>query len=372
MPSLRSLGLALLSVLAVVPGTASGSDASLYLVDTTFSGQRTTLNRVNPETGELRLAADLGSSFSPMFGLAAADNKVFYATGTDTSTNDACLGLRSCLLLRVELAPDPSSLPNVTIVGPVRSPDGVVTEIIGLTFRSDGMLLATSQETHSLYVVDPATGLATLQGDLGLEIHGGDATIDDRGQVWLWSNIGDASGLYQVDSVTAQASAFQLYPGLGTAGLAAIGHQGIMYAGRPSGDRLLGFDPVTGFAVTDLPLSRDGQPFDHSRGDLDSPFCGDDVACDDGNPSTSDRCTPGGCRHRTIVDIDSLCPCEGPGRPWINHGEYVSCVAIAAHLDGQRTRSDRKVKRRTSNGRLQLPKGRGNIVSQAARSSCGT
>jgi hypothetical protein len=233
MPSLRSLGLALLSVLAVVPGTASGSDASLYLVDTTFSDQRTTINRVNPETGELRLAADLGSSFSPVFGLAAADNKVLYATGTDTSTNDACLGLRSCLLLRVELAPDPSSPPDVTIVGPVRSPDGVVTEIIGLAFRSDGMLIASSQETSTIYEVNPKTGLATVLTELDLTLHGGDTTIDDQGQIWLWSNIGDASGLYLLDPVTSQASAFQLYPGVGTAGLAAIGHQGIMYAGRP-------------------------------------------------------------------------------------------------------------------------------------------
>ncbi len=50
----------------------------------------------------------------------------------------------------------------------------------------------------------------------------------------------------------------------------------------------------------------------------------------------------------------------------------MSCVANAAHMDSNRTKSDRKVKRRTGNGRLQLPKGRGKIVSQAARSSCGT
>jgi hypothetical protein len=372
MPSLRAFGLVFLSVLAAAPGMVAGSDASLYLVDTTFSDQRTTINRLDPATGEMRLAADLGSSFSPVFGLAAADNKVLYAIGTDTSTNDTCLGLRSCLLLRVELTPDPSSLPDVTIVGPVRSPDGVVTEINGLTFRSDGMLLATSQETDSLYEIDPATGLATLLSVFDLDLHGGDATIDDRGQIWLWSNIGPASGLYQVDPVTGLASAFQLFPGVGTAGLAAVGHQGIMYAARPSGDRLIGFDPITGFAVANLPLTLGGQPFDHSRGDLDSPFCGDDAACDDGNPKTSDHCTPGGCRSQRITDVDTLCPCEGPGRPWINHGEYVSCVAAATWINIARTTFVRKVKRRVSNGRAERPGGRGQIVSEAARSSCGT
>jgi len=372
MPSLRALGLVFLSVLAATPGMVAGSDASLYLVDTTFSDQRTTINRLDPATGDMRLAADLGSEFSPVFGLAAADNKVLYATGTDTSTNDTCLGLRSCLLLRVELTPDSPSLPDVTIVGPVRSPDGVVTEIIGLAFRSDGMLLATSQETDSLYEVDPATGLATLIGVIDLDLHGGDATIDDQGQIWLWTNLGEASGLYQVDPVTAQASAFQLFPGVATAGLAAVGHQGILYAARPSGDRLIGIDPVTGFGVVNLPLTLDGQPFDHSRGDLDSPFCGDDASCDDGNPLTSDRCTPGGCRYRRIIDVETLCPCDGPERPWINHGEYVSCVAAATRTGIVHTTSARKVKRRISNGRADLPKGRGQIISAAARSSCGT
>jgi hypothetical protein len=328
----------------------------MYLVDTNFSDQRTTINRLDPTTGDMRLAADLGTSFGPVLGLAAADNKVLYATGTDTSTNDACLGLRSCLLLRVELTPDPSFLPGVTVVGPVRTSDGVISEIIGLAFRSDGMLLATSQETDSLYEVDPASGRATLVGEVSLDLHGGDATIDDLGQVWLWSNIGDASGLYQVDPVTAQASAFQLFPGISTAGLAAAGHAGTLYAARPSGDRLMGIDPVTGFAVVSLPLTLDGQPFDHARGDLDSPFCGDDAGCDDGNPETNDLCTPGGCRSQRVTDVDTLCPCEGLGRRWINHGEYVRCVA----------------KIRFSDGRTHRPRGWGQIVPAAARSTCGT
>jgi hypothetical protein len=372
MPSLRTVGLAFLSVLAAAPGVVTGADASLYLVDTTFSDQRTTINRLDPATGDMRLAADLGSSLSPVLGLAAASNKVLYATGTDTSMSDTCLGLRSCLLLRIELTPDdPSSLPGVTIVGPVRSAEGVITEITGLTFRSDGMLLAASQETDSLYEVDPASGWATLVGELGLDLHGGDTTMDDQGQVWLWSNIGSGSGLYQVDSVTAQASAFQLFPGLSTAGLAAVGHTGIMYAARPSGDQLIGIDPVTGFAVISLPLTLDGQPFDHARGDLDSPFCADDASCDDGNPATGDLCTPGGCRYQRITDVDILCPCEGPGRPWVNHGEYVSCVAAATRTGMDRTDSARNANRRAINGPAERPRGRGEAVSAAARSSCG-
>lgn len=370
MPSLRTLGLAFLTLLAAAPGAAAGSDASLFLVDTTFSDRRTTINRLDPATGDMRLAADLGSSLSPVFGLAAASNKVLYATGTDTSMNDACLGLRACLLLRVELTPDPF-LPDITIVGPVRSSGGVVTEIIGLAFRSDGMLLATSQETDSLYVIDPATGWATPVGEIDLDLHGGDTTIDDQGQIWLWSNLGAGSGLYQVDPVTARASAFQLFPGISTAGLAAVGHKGIMYVSRPSGDQLIGIDPVTGFAVVSLALTLDGLPFDHSRGDLDSPFCGDDASCDDGNPATSDLCTPGGCRYRPVTDMDILCPCEGPGRPWANHGEYVSCVAAASRPGINRMTWAGKV-RGSGNDRAVRTRGRGQIVSPAARSSCGT
>jgi hypothetical protein len=144
-----------------------------------------------------------------------------------------------------------------------------------------------------------------------------------------------------------------------------------MYAARPSGDQLIGLDPVTGFAVASLSLTLDGQPFDHSRGDLDSPYCGDDASCDDGDPATGDLCTPGGCRYKRITDVDILCPCEGPGRPWLNHGEYVSCVAAATRTGMDRSTSARTVNRRMSNGRAERPRGRGETVSAAARSSCG-
>jgi len=46
-----------------------------------------------------------------------------------------------------------------------------------------------------------------------------------------------------------------------------------------------------------VPLTINGYSFDHVRGDLDSPFCADAAACDDGNACTTDLCLPGGCAH---------------------------------------------------------------------------
>src|SRR5207247_8954393 len=60
-----------------------------------------------------------------------------------------------------------------------------------------------------------------------------------------------------------------------------------------------------------MPLTLDGASFDHNRGDLDSPFCTGDFACDDGNLCTLDTCAPGGCSHQAEADCcltDADCP----------------------------------------------------------------
>jgi hypothetical protein len=58
----------------------------------------------------------------------------------------------------------------------------------------------------------------------------------------------------------------------------------------------------------------------------------------DGVPNDVDQCpgTPSGAvvAPNTGCSISQLCPCEGPrdaGRPWKNHGKYVSCTARATN-----------------------------------------
>jgi hypothetical protein len=225
----------------------------------------------------------------------------------------------------------------------------VLTEIVGQNFAADGMLYASSQASGGLYMVDPATALARMVGIVDVELHGGDVTFDGAGRLWLWTNIGAGAGLYQLDPATAGASAFELHPNLDFAGLSALGHSNLLYGVHPPSDLLYEFDATTGFTGRTALLNLAGARYDYKRGDMDSPYCVDDAACDDGIACTEDICSPGGCRSRpsTACVQEELCPCDGP---WRNHGEYVSCVARAgAHLRA----------------------GRRSLVSEAARSSCG-
>jgi hypothetical protein len=280
----------------------------------------------------------------------------------------------------------------VEVVGPVHAGETIIGEIVGLNFRDDGLLYATSQEDGGLYVVDPETAAATLVGVVDLEIHGGDVTVDGEGRIWAWTNIGAGTGLYELDPVTAAASAFELHPGLGLAGLAALAHTNLMYGAHPPGDVLYEIDSTLGMTGNTVSLTLDGARFNHKRGDLDSPFCIDDPACADDNACTDDTCSPGGCRSAEIPDccladpecddgnlctinrceanacvsapvptveclLEQVCPCDGPGdRPWKNHGEYVKCAVRAARV----VASSRSVRIRV-----------GSLVREAARSSCG-
>ncbi|HEV8377082.1 MAG TPA: hypothetical protein VGR38_12705, partial [Candidatus Polarisedimenticolia bacterium] len=51
-----------------------------------------------------------------------------------------------------------------------------------------------------------------------------------------------------------------------------------------------------------------GQTFNHRRGDVDSPYCDDDAACEEGDLCTRDLCTAGGCVHLPL-NVDDLNPC---------------------------------------------------------------
>ncbi len=346
--ALRLAGPLAVMVLGGGPALADGA-SPLFLVDSQFEDLRTTVHRIDPASGALTPLVDLGTDHTPVLGMAAASGRVLYLTGSDTSPADACQGQRSCVLMRLVLPAAPADPAELTVIGPVRTPSGVVTEIVGLNFDTDGMLYATSQASGGLYVVDPATGTARHVGTVDVEVHGGDVTFDAGRRLWLWTNIGAGSGLYQLDASTAAASAFELHANLDLAGLTALGHSNLLYGAHPPSDRLYEFDADTGFTGRTVLMTLDGGRFDHKRGDLDSPYCADDAACDDGIPCTEDVCTPGGCRRRvaSACVLEEICPCDGP---WRNHGEYVSCVARAGG---------------------QIRAGRRSLVSEAARSSCG-
>lgn len=309
------VGLLLALILALGPFSLAQEQPPLYLVDTPFDSPWISgIYEIEPASGEMQLKAELGSELSPFFGLAAANDTVLYATGTDT-TGTLCPST-ACLLVRVVLATASTVPAELTVIGPVTSGGAAITGFTGLTYRNDGVLYGISQDTDALYTIDPATAQATLIGVTDLDIHGGDITFTADDRLFLWSNSGDAAGLYELDPATAQASAFEIHPYLGYAGMAALGHGDIMYGANPPSDNLYEIDPILGLTGTQVLLTLDGLRFDHKRGDLDSPFCNDDPFCDDTNDCTTDSCTAGGCENQWIdgccidsgdCDDDNIC-----------------------------------------------------------------
>jgi hypothetical protein len=272
----------------------------LYLIDTPFVAPIVAgVYEVDPVTGVMELKADLGETYSPFFGLAAASKTVLYGTGTD-NTATICTE-PGCLLVRIEIDPASTVPTALVVIGPVATDTAIIGAITGLTFRNDGFLYAASQHTNGLYRVDPLTGQADEIGIVDLNVHGGDITFDADDRLFMWTNDGAGSGLFEIDPDTAQATAFEIHPYLGYAGIAALGHGSIMYGASPPNDNLYEIDPVLGLTGVQVLLTLDAIRFDYKRGDLASPFCNDDPFCDDANDCTTDSCAAGGCDNQWIA-----------------------------------------------------------------------
>ena len=285
------------TLLVLSQGIPGSQAATLHLVDTTFDVPPVSrLFLVDPATGDLTLEADLDASYAPYLGLAALDATRFYATGTDASCGP---GLQGCLLLEIELAP-PSIVPKVHLVGTVTDAATglMLIGMTGLTFRSNGVLYAISEDTDSLYVLDPETAEATLVGSTGIDLHGGDVTFDASGRLWAWTNSGPAAGVYRLDPGSADATLLDSRPDLSFTGLTALGHSNLMFGCSPGNNSLYAVDPETGLTGDSFPLSWNGESYELNRGDLDSPSCESDAACLDEDPCTLDSCSPSGCVHK--------------------------------------------------------------------------
>jgi hypothetical protein len=279
----------------------------LLLVDSPFDPpQVTTIYTVDPATGVLTVRGVLGSDYTPVLAMAAADARTLYAAGSDPSGTVCTVTDTPCLLLKIVLHPSLTLPESVELIGPLHHGATPVIGVVGMTFRSDGVLYAQSQDTNGIYTVDPATGAMTLVGTPAAEIHGGDLTFDADDNLLFWTN--DAvslAGLYELDPATAASTPIDIEAGSNCAGLAALGHSNVIYAANNFTDRLH-LASASGMTGVTIPMTLGGTRFDHKRGDLDSPYCVDDAACADADPCTADRCTPGGCRH-LFVDVT----CDG-------------------------------------------------------------
>ena len=301
----------LVAVCLLVAGLWTGparADTPLFLVNGPFDPPDiTSIYEVDPTTGTLTLRAEIGTGYTPVYALAAADGRVLYAAGTD-KTGTLCSGASdACLLLKIVLSATSSTPESIDVIGPFHAGSQFVTEVVGMTFRSDGVLYGTSQFDDGLYTIDPATAEATRIGTITVDVHGGDITFDAQDRLSLWTNDeGFLAGLYRLDAATAGATLVAGAADTNQAGLAALGHGNVLYAASPFTDRLMRMDPETGPTGTPVELKLDGEHFDLKRGDLDSPYCGSDADCDDANSGTADHCTPGGCRHDAVPN-DATC-----------------------------------------------------------------
>lgn len=295
-----------LCAIALFMAAPASAETILYLVDTPFAPPAATkIYAVSPATGEMSVAADLGDTMSPFFGLAAASESVVYATATDPGGTICPTG--GCQLVRIVLDPDSTTPVESTVIGTIQAEGSILDKITGLTFNSNGDLYAICQDDDGLYIIDTATASAQLVGIVDIDLHGGDITFDSQGRLLMWTNLNSQSGLYEINPITAEASVFQLEPGIYMAGLAALAHSDLLYGSSPPLDNLLEFESNTGPTGVTLTLTLDGNTFDHKRGDLDSPYCLDDLSCDDGNICTSPGCRPGGCAYTPISIGQETC-----------------------------------------------------------------
>jgi hypothetical protein len=308
---------AFLTLLLASPAAAQ----SVLLVDSPFDQggvrQPTRVYGLDPATGDLILKADLGDAYTPVLGLAAASETVLYglgsANGVDPELNCFC-----CLLLRIVLDPQSTTPVSVTPVGPVLAGGALLDGFTQLVFRANGDLYGVSEHTDALYSIDLETAAAMEVGPLsvdlgggctatGLDVTGGDLVFDALDRLWLWNNSTGSKGLWEVNPANACALQRSNCPNSRSmSGLALADHTSpspTFVAPSAQDDRVYdafsGLCPVNGESGSQL-MRLNGVVFDHTRGDVDSPYCASDLACDDADACTADHCSPGGCVHDSV------------------------------------------------------------------------
>jgi hypothetical protein len=298
--------LAALVVMSTFARPASSATSFFYL-DSDGSTE-STIYRIERATGQLTA---LGSLQAPSFALAAASDQVLYVVTTAGAL--------------LEVAVDPFTVTQVGSVG--------LTGVTGLAF-ANGELVATDEDTRSLYRIQLAPLATTLVGPLllygsPLNIGGGDIAVDAAGTWYLWSN--GTLALYSLDVTTGVATLLPPpTPPPGTLGGLAIDFDdGALLASSAQPQSLNGLvtlDPTGAkpIAVDPLCLSCP-TPFQMHYGDLASapgqPTAGGCTDADgDGFSPDGGACGP--------VDCDDTNPAVHPGAPEVCNGRDDNCNGV--------------------------------------------
>ena len=337
------------ATLGLLLSSSALADPSVFLVDSPFddaSGVRqpTRVYRVDLGSGTLTLAADLGDTYTPVLGLAAANGTVLYGIGSDNST-DPSLNCFSCMLIKIVLDPGSTTPASLTAVGRLMSNGTTVHNFTAMSFRGNGDLYGISETEDILYRIDPDTaamtevGAFTVDSASGcsatpLDLTGGDLAFDALDRLWVWNNTPTSRGLWEVNPANACAVSSAACPvSRNLSGLVVVDHTNpsVTMRGPSANDERLyrvvpGVCPVNGEASSVL-MKLNGLTFDHTRGDADSPYCEDDVSCDDGSACTADHCSTGGCLHDPVVCDDGN-PCTTDTCDPVTGCAFVANLAI--------------------------------------------
>jgi hypothetical protein len=289
---------------------AASSATSFFYLDSDGSTE-STIYRVERTTGQLTA---LGSLQAPSYALAAASDHVLYVVTTAGAL--------------LEVAVEPFTVTQVGSVG--------LTGVTGLAF-ANGELVATDEDTRSLYRIQLAPLATTLVGPLllngsPLNIGGGDIAVDAAGTWYLWSN--GTLALYQLDVTTGVVTLLPApSPPPGTLGGLAIDFDdGALLASSAQPQSLNGLvtlDPTGAnpTAVEPLCLSCP-TPFQMHYGDLASaPPQATGTGSNGCTDADGDGFSPdgGACGP---VDCDDTNPAVHPGAPEVCNGRDDNCNGV--------------------------------------------
>ena len=182
-----------------------------------------------------------------------------------------------------------------TLLGEVVDESGeLISGIVlaGFSPGPEGELYIASQDTHSVYVLDLASGIASAIGPIVVEgtasvvdLEGADLTFTSSGEMFVWANwanMPDApSGLYHATLPALPGTIEAVYLGTGSDGLDPESHFFTGVAVRGNGlDDFVGinrFDELhqqasDGSDVALYDVVRDGEPLGHFSGDMHHSF----------------------------------------------------------------------------------------------------
>jgi hypothetical protein len=292
--------------LVVLTCAGVAAATSFFYLDSDGSTE-STIYRVERTTGQLTF---LGSLPEPSYALAAASDQVLFVVSTTGSLLDVTL--------------DPFTVSQVGFLG--------LSGVVGLAF-ANGQLMATDEDTRSLYRIQLTPLAATLIGPVlldgsPLDLGGGDIAVDAAGTWYLWSN--GTLALYRLDVTTGVATLLPApSPPPGTLGGLAIDFDDgslIASSAQPqSRDALVTLDPTGAKPIVVEPLCLScPTPFHTQYGDLASVRVQTQTPCTDAD---GDGYSPegGACGP---IDCDDTNPAVHPGAPEVCNGRDDNCDGV--------------------------------------------